>query len=284
MIAKPTAFASVAAIAAVLSLAATPAAAVELPAVSTSDVAIVTGAADDANQHRWRHRRHRDNDIDAGDVVAGVVVLGAIAAIAGVFDGNDDERRDDRDYRDRDYRDGDYREGEYRDDRRGSYNSDGMERAADMCVEQVERGRDRVEDVSDARRTADGWRVAGTLRSGEGWSCWIDNDGRIRNVDLGASGYSANDGEGRYAPSSGEQWDDNAYASARASVRTPAQQGYTYREESSGAPASSSDGPQPAYPGGPLPGEGDPYADAPEWQGDGRYSAGEAPDFSQADD
>ncbi|QZH74374.1 MAG: hypothetical protein JY451_11870 [Erythrobacter sp.] len=274
MIAKPTAFASVAAIAAVLSLTATPAAAVELPAVSASEVAVVTGAAEDANQHRWRHRRHRDNGIDAGDVVAGVVVLGAIAAIAGAFDGDGDDRRD---YRDRDYRDGDYR-----DDRRGSYNSDGMERAADMCVEQVERGRDRVEDVSDARRTADGWRVAGTLRSGEGWSCWIDNDGRIRNVDLGASGYSANDGEPRYAPASGEQWDDSAYASARASVRTPAQEGYTYRDESRGAAAPNSDGPQPAYPGGPLPGEEDPYADAPEWQGDGRYSAGEAPDFSQS--
>jgi hypothetical protein len=81
-----------------------------------------------------------------------------------------------------------------------------MERAADMCVEQVDRGRDRVADIEEARRTPDGWRVAGTLRSGDGWSCWIDNDGRIRNVDIGVPGYSANDGDARLAPTAGEQW------------------------------------------------------------------------------
>jgi hypothetical protein len=277
--------ASVAAMAAVLSLGPTPAAAIDLPAVSTRDVAVVTGAADDANQHRWRRHRHRDNDIDAGDVVAGVLVIGAIAAIAGALDGPDDDRRYDRDYRDRNYRDRDYRERDGRDDRRGGYESNGLDRAADMCVAQVERGRDRVEEVAEARRTSDGWRVAGTLRNGEAWSCWIDNDGRVRNVDFGAANYSASDRDARYAPAaSGGQWSDDAYASARASTRTPAQGGYSYRDEPAEAPAPTADGPQPAYPGGPLPGEEDPYADAPEWQGDGRYSAGEAPDFTQSND
>ncbi len=279
MIAKPNGFSSLAAIAAVLSLTATSAGAVDLPAVSTSDVAVDTGAPENANQDRWHRRRHRDNDIDAGDVVAGVVVLGAIAAIAGIFDGGDNDRRDNRDYRNRDYRDRDNRRGDDRDDRRGTYNSDGLERAAEMCVDQVQRGDDRVEDVSEARRTTDGWRVVGTLRGGEGWSCWIDNEGRVRNVDIGGAGYSANQGDA--APASGAQWSDDAYASARSTTRTPAQGGYSYREQPAGAAAPAADGPQPAYPGGPLPGEEDPYANAPEWQGDGRYSAGEAPDFTQ---
>jgi hypothetical protein len=88
-----------------------------------------------------------------------------------------------------------------------------------------------VADIEEARRTPDGWRVAGTLRSGDGWSCWIDNDGRIRNVDIGVPGYSANDGDARLAPTAGEQWNADAYTSARANVSTPGQAGYSYRDE-----------------------------------------------------
>lgn len=300
MIARPSVFSSTVALAAALSMGAIPAVAADLPHlgsahVSGANVEAETGAADDANQHRWRGRRHRDRGIDAGDVIAGVLVIGAIAAIAGA--GRDRDRHRERDYRDRDYRDRDYpdrdyRGDDYRNDRRSESESRGMERAADMCVEQVERGRDRVEDISEARRTADGWRVSGTLREGDGWSCWIDNDGRIRNVDIGGptasydAGNDARDGgDARYAPASapvaGEQWSDDAYTSARASVRTPGQAGYTYRDEAQTSPAAAAgaDGSQPAYPGGPLPGE-EGYGDA-EDDGDGRYSTTDAPDFSQ---
>lgn len=241
---KPSTLSSVAAIAAAVSMASAPAAAAELPylnAAAPDYVEVETGDAGEANQHRrWRRHRHRDR-VDAGDVVAGVLVIGAIAALAGAFSGDGDDDRRDRDYRDDDYRD------DYRADR---YESSGVERAADMCVDQVERGDDRVEDVTQADRRADGWHVAGTLRDGESWTCWIDNNGRLRSVDFGAAGYS---GAAYPAASGGEQWTDDAYARARANTRTPADEGYSYRTAEADVPTPT--GPQPAYPGGPLPGE-----------------------------
>lgn len=41
----------------------------------------------------------RDDGIDVGDVIAGAVIIGGIAAIAGAFDGDDDDRYRDRYYR-----------------------------------------------------------------------------------------------------------------------------------------------------------------------------------------
>ncbi|WP_052768963.1 hypothetical protein [Aurantiacibacter marinus] len=279
MITKPSKITTGAALAAALSMVATPAAAVDLPYIGVSDVAVQTGAAEEQNQHRYRHRRHRDRGIDAGDVIAGVLVLGTIAAIAGSGRNRDRDRVRDRDYRDRDYRDRDDRRN--RDERR-NYDSSGLDNAAEMCADQVERGNERVEEISSARRTADGWRVAGTLSGGEGWSCWIDNDGRIRNVDLGVPGYSyeadANYGSSASAAPAGDQWDDGAYARARATTRTAADSEYTYRAQARYTPEN--DGPQPAYPGGPLPGE-EGYGDASQDEGDGRYATAEAPDFPQ---
>ena len=284
MITKPSKMTATAALAAALSMIATPAAAVELPYIGSTNVGsaaveVQTGEAREQNQRRRHHRRHRHrNRVDAGDVIAGVLVLGTIAAIAGSSRNRDRDR--DRDYRDRDYRDRDYR------DDRNEYDSRGMERAADMCVDQIERGSDEVDDISTARRTADGWRVAGTLESGESWSCWIDNDGRVRNVDIGAPSYSSEgNGDARYLASAetpaGNQWDDNAYARARANTSTAVDGEYVYRDEPRAAPVSN--GPQPAYPGGPLPGEED-YDDVAQGgavQGDGRYAASQTPDFRQ---
>ncbi|WP_340589248.1 hypothetical protein [Erythrobacter alti] len=287
MTSKPSRFTSGAALAAALSMIATPAAAVELPDMSGSgfasaDVEVNTGEAADQNQHRhYRRHRHR-NRVDAGDVIAGVLVLGTIAAIAG----SSRSRDRDRDYRDRDYPDRDYRDRDYRDDR-GGYDRRGMERAVDMCIDQIERGRDEVDDISSARRTSDGWRITGTLENNESWSCWIDNDGRVRNVDVGAPSYSYDDaGDFTAAAPAGEQWDEGAYARARATTRTASDSEYTYREEP--RVTATSDGPRPSYPGGPLPGE-EAYGD--EGYGDngydnsptvdGRYSTAEAPDFEQ---
>ncbi len=275
MIAQPSKLTTGAALAAALSMVAAPAAAVDLPylGAAASAAKVETGAAADQNHHRYRHRRHRDRGVDAGDVIAGVLVLGTIAAIAGA--GRNRDR--DRDYRERDYRDRDYRES----DNRRDYDSRGLDNAAEMCVEQIERGRDRVEDVSSARRTSDGWRVTGTLTDGAGWNCWIDNDGRIRSVDLGTQDYSY-DADAGYPSSAaaapaGNQWDDNAYARARAGTRTAADSEYAYRAEPEYTPNAAD--PQPAYPGGPIAGEEE-YGNTPEG-GDGRYTTAEAPDFPQ---
>jgi hypothetical protein len=210
------------ALATAVSMVATPVAALDLPTGQRGTIA--TGASD---ANGWgRHRRHRGG-IDAGDVVAGVLVLGAIAAIAGAADSDNDRRRQ---------RAEPYRE-PMREPARGYQSSRGIDSAVGMCVDQIERGSDRVDSVDNAARTADGWRVSGALDSGAGWNCWIDNDGRVRSIDF------AGDGE-RFgiAPPSGGQLSDDAYAQARAAQRGGAE-------------------PQPAYPGGPLPGE-DGYEEA----------------------
>lgn len=244
MIFKHLRLTAAAALAASFSMAATPAAAVELPVVSTTPVQIETGAAADQAQYRYRHGRydryrhgryrHRDR-VDAGDVIAGVLVLGAIAAIADAANDHDRDRYRERDERYRDYDDYDDRD---------DYDSSGLERAADMCVDAVERDRQRVEDVDTAQRTGEGWYVSGRLSDGASWQCWIDNNGRISDVEISGTDYSARDD---YDYEAGEQWSDDAYARARASAATPADDTYTYRDQ----PAAA----RPAYPGGPVEGE-----------------------------
>ncbi|WAT17976.1 hypothetical protein OZN62_13825 [Aurantiacibacter sp. MUD11] len=273
----PSRLASAAAMAAALSMAATPAAAAELPHIAIGDAQVQTGDAGELNNHRYRRYRHRrDRGIDAGDVVAGVVVLGALAAIIG------SSRSRDRD-RDRDYR----REDARYDRRDRGYESRGVESAVDMCIDQVEYRDNRVESVDQANRDTSGWNVSGRLDNGERWSCWIDNGGEIRRIDYGEVDYSQVPGAAAPGASQG-QLSDAAYARARATTTTPADQGYSYPDTPT-APAAGD--PRPAYPGGPLPGEegydanwqvdGDLEGDS-TWEGDGRYSTAEAPDFRES--
>lgn len=262
---RPSRFASMAALTAALSMAATPAAAADLPALAAPASVYATvnnGDAGDANQYR-RYRRHRDRGIDAGDVIAGVVVVGALAAL--LSSSNNRSRERDR-----------YEERVRYDDRR--YESRGIESAVDMCVDQVEYRDNRVQNVDRADRTASGWTVSGTLSDGERWSCFIDNAGQVRSIDYGRSAYQSGT-----VQSSGAQLSDAAYRNARATTRTAADEAYSYDT----MPAA--DDPRPAYPGGPLPGEEgydanwqvDADLDGSEWEGDGRYTTAQAPDFDQ---
>ena len=263
-------------------MAATPATAAALPQAVPQQVAAPERDAGVLNyDRRWRgyrdyrgyrgYRRHRGPD--AGDVIAGVLVLGTIAAIASSASKN----RRDRDYRDRYPNRADYdrRDNRRYDDRRG------IEGAVDMCVNEIERGRDRVETVDNATRDGSGWRISGELSSGEGYSCRIDNDGRLRNLSIRedfVARYDERDADGaeylasggRYAVGErGQQWSDEAYARARSAQGDNADVRYDYREA---APAAD-DAPQPAYPGGPLPGEEQQQQDAPSDSGDdGRYT------------
>ena len=217
-------FSSATAVAAAFSMLAAPAAAAGLPRPGA--VQVYDAAAGDAHQYgygygRGRHHHH-DNDIDAGDVLAGVLILGGIAAIASAAS---NDREDD--YRGGDYRGGDYRGGDYRypedaryrtPDPQPRFEGRGMDRAADMCVAEVEQRDARVGSVDSAARTGEGWQVAGSLENGEGWSCWIDNDGRVSDVEIGGYGASA-DGVG--ADGAGGQWSDEDYARARAAQEGP---------------------------------------------------------------
>lgn len=265
--------------------------------------------------HGYGSYRYRDRGIDAGDVVAGVVVLGTIAAIANSAKNRDRyERRypsrerypEDARYRGR-YEERDYRS-DYRPNYRDADGARGMERAVDMCIDEIEQDRDRVDTVDHAARNAQGWKVAGTMRSGSGFSCEIDNDGRLREIDLSDVRYDDREPSARsyredhdYVPAvagvghdsdtygvgsaGGPQMSDAEYARARSGQRY-ASPPVAYEQRDLKPEA---DEPRPAYPGGPLPGEGEPlygdYATPESGDGynadDGRYTTAQAPDFKQ---
>ena len=193
----------------------------------------------------WRRgwRRHR-RGIRGGDVLAGVLVLGGIAAIASAANNN---RRRDRDVVVVDRRD-DRRYDDRRNTRRSNSGS-GIDSAVDQCLGEIERDV-RVESVDNASRIAQGWVVTGTLFNGSGFTCQIDNNGRISTVDYGGSlsggPIGAADG----------QWSDDRYADARANARgeayTPAPVQVPVQQPTARVAANEA---RPAYPGGPLPGE-----------------------------
>lgn len=206
---------------------AAPLAAAELPVLSPAAPGAYDSHANDAFGHRrWGRNR---NHISTGDVVAGVAIFGVLAAIAGSSSNNN--RRDREVYREPNR--------EPARPARG-WSNGGIDNAVDQCVNQVERGDDRVDSVDNAARDSSGWRVQGSLRNGDTFTCRLDNDGRIRSIDLGDE-FSALDA------SDSPQLSDQAYAQARAATRTSG--------PSAGAVDGDLSGPRPAYPGGPLPGE-----------------------------
>lgn len=228
---------------------ASPAAAADLPSAQAQGSATYSqfeqsrydGDTDIAERHRrwgrrgWYRHRHR---VDAGDVLAGVLIIGGIAAIASAAN----DRKRDR-YRDYDYRrPRDYDRDYDRRDRRRSTGSSGLDSAVDQCVSRIERDV-RVETVDGVDRNSDGWNVRGTLYNGEGFTCRIDNGGRISDIDYGGySGSAYEAGETTRARGDDVQWSDASYIAARERMG---------QQE----PAAQADEAQPAYPGGPLPGE-----------------------------
>ena len=163
--------------------------------------------------------RHHHGGVDGGDILAGALIIGGIAAIASAASNSG---RNDGGYR---YRES-YPYPSYRPQYRGSsnysdrgYSSGAIDSAVNACVGEVERGQDRVAAVDNASRTTDGWRISGQLDGGSDFSCAIDNDGRIRSVDLG-DGYSYNDAP-QYDEAAPGQWDDDAYARARSDAGYP---------------------------------------------------------------
>ena len=219
---------------AALSLSAAPANAAELPSRSVAAVPYASAGWADGDTssyygRRWGHRRyhrHSRGRVDAGDVLAGVLIIGGIAAVANAANRNRDRRYRDVRYRDRDFRDSDAR---------------GIDRAVSLCVREIERDV-RVDRVDSVDRDARGWRVEGVLYDGAGFTCSIDERGRVRDVDYGRGGARYDDRFEASAPRDDRQHSDARYRDAWASAdRGP-------------APAGA-DEPVPAYPGGPLPGE-----------------------------
>lgn len=269
-------FAAVPALVAALSLTFAPASAAELP-VSETPAAQVSGQAvfDPAeaqtyDQYRYRRYHHRRGP-DAGDIIAGVLIIGAIAAVADAATRDNDDRR----YRDRDYRDGgDYRYPEPRRDDARWYDRDrsdsgGIDRAVDMCIDEVERDR-RVESVDRANRTARGWQIEGTVARGESFSCSIDEDGRIGNIGYGQRGAS-------YEPQADDRYDNDYLQVPARSVDDRQLDDDRYAAEWARVDRSATaqvPSPQEDYPGGPAPADDDASIDGDLDVGTGYPGAG----------
>ncbi|WP_205214875.1 hypothetical protein [Altererythrobacter sp. ZODW24] len=238
---KKTHFAAAAALMAATSLGSAPATAadIEIPRASTAPVYDTgwTSADEVYEDRRYRRHRHRGG-VSVGDVLVGALIIGVIASAVDSSNDRDDRYRN----RDRNNRDTRY-------DRRNT-DTRGIDRAAQMCVREIERDA-RVDSVESVNRTSQGWNVAGRLYNGDGFSCDIGNDGRIQSVDVGAGRV-----ETSAAPAQDNQWDDDVYARARMQAGDAPASEAPVRNASADTP----EGPQPAYPGGPIPGE-EGYAD-----------------------
>jgi len=216
---------------------------------------LATPGSDQVQEYR-RYRRFRGRrgfrgyrgrrGIRGGDILAGALVIGGIAAIASAASKN---RRRDRDVvvverrvRDRDY---DFRPENRRSTSRSTTGGAGIDNAVSMCLNEIEQDI-RVDSVDGASRVGSGWIVTGSLFDGSGFSCQIDNSGRISGIDYGrGSGTSSLEGTQTFARAEGQLSDDR-YANARAEV------GGGTRPDLAIDP---NDERLPAYPGGPLPGE-----------------------------
>ncbi len=277
-----TRFGALTGLVAAASMAATPAFAADMPTemvilpaqggavFAEFDTTTYDSDADIAQRHRgwgWRRgwRRHR-RGVRAGDVLAGVLILGGIAAVASAASNNRRRERDvvivERD-RDRDrYRYEDRRRDDRRDNRRSS-GASGLENAVSQCVDRIEQDI-RVDSVDSVDRTGEGWLVTGSLFNGSGFTCRIGNDGRIADIDYG--GFAARNefreseaGENRFVRETRAegQLDDRTYLAARGNVASQPQSRpsdrSTERPTEPLVPLTAET--QPAYPGGPLPGE-----------------------------
>lgn len=242
---KLSLFSSSAAMIAALSMAATPAVAADVR-VGTAHAAapgysVWNADSVNAQRDRYRGRYHRDG-IDAGDVIGGLLVIGAIAAVASAAS----QPREPRGYP------APYptRPSGYRGDSRYD-GAQGLDRAADMCVREIERDA-RVNGVDSVERSGDGWLVSGSLYNGDVFTCRVGRDGRIDDLSYGErSALQSNNG-----PQDDRQWSDDRYASAWGNAGPTAPSGgYS---DNTPAPYAQA----PAYPGGPVAGES--YEDEPD--------------------
>jgi hypothetical protein len=210
-------FGAASALAAALSLTATPALAVELPHPGGAAVHAADDSAAMARRGHWgRHHRH-GGGIDGGDILAGVLILGGIAAVASAVENNN--RNDD--YRDYPPPPPPQRSYDYRNGPAGS--PGGLDRAADICADAIERTIDPVGSVDSVRRGPSGWDVDGSLQDGSPFTCSIGNDGQIHDIqtDRNSRG-AAYDGAPSYDDSGygdqsyqDNQYDDGTYARLR---------------------------------------------------------------------
>ncbi len=130
------------------------------------------------------HHRHRDR-VDAGDIFAGILILGGIAAIASAASksGKNSRPRTEPPYPDADLEQ-DANGGYVRDDRPQWNEGTSINSAINRCMDEIDRGRTRVESVDSVGRDGDGWRVQGRVDGDGEFTCLLDGDGRIRQLAI----------------------------------------------------------------------------------------------------
>ena len=135
----------------------------------------------------WGH--HRRSHVDAGDVLAGILIIGGIAAIASAASSKKRDRRDDN-------------RPDYPGDRTSGYGNDndqqwnqqgqqngGVDSAVNRCLGEVSRGSNRGSSVESINRDGEGWQVQGRTGAGAEFSCSVDGNGQIRNVQVDGRAY-----------------------------------------------------------------------------------------------
>lgn len=132
------------------------------------------------NRGGWDRGRgwHRNRGgIDGGDVLAGLLIIGGIAAVATAASNAERKRRareeDGYRYRPEDRRRDDWRNGNQPGRAVGNLND-----AVDACAAEAQRSGD-IEDVYEATRSGNGYRVSGMLRSGDRFSCDVSGEGGV---------------------------------------------------------------------------------------------------------
>jgi hypothetical protein len=170
--------------------------------------------------------RHRDRGPDAGDVIAGLLVLGGIAAVATAIankNRNEDARsapppnypQDRPTWKEPSWEDQDPRWSAVPPPSSASANGwePGVhDRALDDAVEAcASRARDRggLDQIWDAARAQDGYRVRGNLGTGNPFICNVDRSGRVTDLAV-----LPQDGLGTSGP--------GAYGQSRDGGQTPA--------------------------------------------------------------
>lgn len=151
-------------------------------AAAVALVASLSMAATPAMARGWGGGYRHHDRIDGGDVLAGILIIGGIAAIASAANKASKQQRDYREPEPR-YRDVPQRYGNA-EDRPEWREGTGIDSAINRCIDEVNRGRDRVGEVESVNRDAGGWRVSGSTTNNAAFSCTIDRDGRIRNVNV----------------------------------------------------------------------------------------------------
>lgn len=162
-------------------------------AIAGFATAMLPLAAEAQARPGWGGGRHwrGDRGIDGGDVLAGLLIIGGIAAIASAASkSNNRTVPRDQDYRDQNpqYRNDpvpsapdqgeDWRQngGQGGFDQRATRN---INDAVERCLDEASR-RGEVEEVYDASRSGGGYRVAGTLRGGDDFSCEVSGQGGVQ--------------------------------------------------------------------------------------------------------